>query len=138
MSKAFTAAPRVSHGRPWWFSAAQVLGLVVSLFCLSMLFSASALAAEAPVVESSFVTKVTSGSARLEAVINPGGAATRYWFEYDTVEYSGSAPHGKGGPATEGDVGSGVVGVHVHVDVQSLAPGTTYHFSRCGDEWGSR
>ncbi len=79
--------------------------------------------AEAPTVEETYVTNVSSTSATLVARINPGGAHTTYRFEYATETEYKPVPNG------EGVVGEGTAGVLVSVHMQEgLAPGTTYHY----------
>jgi WD40-like Beta Propeller Repeat len=79
--------------------------------------------AEAPTVEETYVTDVSSTSTTLVARINPGGAHTTYRFEYATETEYKPVPNG------EGVVGEGTAGVLVSVHMQEgLAPGTTYHY----------
>lgn len=81
--------------------------------------------AAAPAIEGEWATEVASTSATLNAQIDPGGADTKYRFEYDTSEYSTSATHGK---SLEGDAAEGTAAVSVAVHLQDLSPGTTYHY----------
>ncbi len=103
--------------RQGWLTAA----LCTVLACLA--WSATALAATAPVVEEASVANVAGTSATFRAQINPEGGATTYWFEYGTSEAYGSRA-----PAPAGVVGSGTAGVTVSAHVQGLAPSTEYVF----------
>lgn len=88
-----------------------------------LVWSASALAAVAPVLGEESVVNVSSDGATLRAQIDPEGAETTYVFEYGTgVSYGASVPL----PA--GLVGSGTSAVAVQVHVQGLQPDTTYHY----------
>jgi hypothetical protein len=75
-----------------------------------------------PTAEAS-VTHVTSASATFDAQVNPGGADTRYHFEYGhTTAYGTSVP------APDGDAGAGTAAVERSVSIEGLAPGATYHY----------
>jgi hypothetical protein len=83
----------------------------------------------APTVGRELTSEVTTSEAKLGALVNPGGAATSYRFEYDTREYrEGEAPHGQSTPLPEGSVGEGVTPRAVWAAASGLAPGTTYHY----------
>jgi hypothetical protein len=99
--------------------------LVLAVLCAtgaSMLSGPQALAAEAPTIGEEWVTDVASGSATLTARIDPGGADTKYRFEYGTGAELKPVPEG------EGDAGEGTEGVVVSVHVQGLLPETSYRF----------
>ena len=72
---------------------------------------------------------MATSEAKLGALVNPGGIATTYRFEYDTREYrEGEAPHGQSAPFPEGSVGEGFASRTVWAAASGLAPGTTYHY----------
>jgi hypothetical protein len=75
-----------------------------------------------PTVQES-VANVTSSSATLNTRVNPGGADTRYRFEYGP-----STAYGTSVPVPDGDVGSGTVDVAQSALIEGLSPGTTYHY----------
>jgi DNA-binding beta-propeller fold protein YncE len=92
-----------------------------------------------PEVSSESATQVTATSARLQAQLNPGGAATTYAFEYLTeAEFAGNGESWVGShkvtavPEPEGSAGSGIVAVPVSVLVEGLTPGTTYRYRLVG------
>ena len=65
----------------------------------------------------------TGGSVQLEAQINPGGAETRYSFQYGTTTgYGDSVPVGGG------SVPAGVFAAPVAITVEGLSANTTYHW----------
>jgi hypothetical protein len=117
-------------------SAARVLALnlAVSMCALvggSLVLSASALAASAPVIEEESVSDVSASSATLRATLNPGGAETTYIFEevvnggaYEPIR----GPEGEAVVGAEGSAGTGVTGVPLEAHVQGLTPKTSYRF----------
>jgi hypothetical protein len=98
----------------------------IAVACLALLWSSPAQAA--PTVEGESVLNVAGESATLQAQVDPGGADTKYRFEYDTTEYSSPTPHGQPIPSPDGDIGSGPSAVTVEAHPQGLAPDTVYHF----------
>jgi hypothetical protein len=78
-----------------------------------------------PKLGGAFVTEVASGSATLNAHIDPNGGDTRYYFEYGT-----SASYGTEVPVVAPgiDIGSLSGPQSVSFHVQGLEPGTTYHY----------
>jgi hypothetical protein len=66
-------------------------------------------------------TSVTSTSATLTGTVNPGGSATKYYFEYGTST-------GYGSVTATVKAGSGTTSVSVSAPVSGLAPTTTYDF----------
>jgi hypothetical protein len=83
----------------------------------------------APTVSKELTAEVTASEAKLGALVNPGGLATSYRFEYDTREYGeGELPHGNSTPLPEGSVGEGVTARTVWAAASGLEPGTTYHY----------
>jgi hypothetical protein len=90
-------------------------------------------APHAPGVLSTSAGSLSSKFADLEATIDPLGAATSYYFEYDTRPYTaGEAGHGVRVPVSAMSIGSGGPtgssreGVVQHVG--PLEPDTTYYF----------
>ena len=86
-------------------------------------WSAPALAAGAPVVDSESVSHVGTASATLSAAINPEGSTTTYHFEYGPT-----ASYGTSIPAVDATVGSGSEEVTVGQALSSLEAGTLYHY----------
>lgn len=81
-------------------------------------------------IVSESVANITSGSAELQAQINPNFADTTYHFQYGpNTTYSGE---GSGeAPVPSVDIGSagGLAGPrNVSIDIQGLKPDTTYHY----------
>lgn len=78
-----------------------------------------------PTVTTEGVTAVTNKSATPEAVVNPNGLDTHYYFEYGTIStrYESSAP-----PPPGSDAGSGSTPVRVSAALSGLAPFTTYYY----------
>lgn len=67
---------------------------------------------------------VGSDGANLNAIINPRGSDTHYYFRYGTT-----AAYGLAAPAAPGaDVGAGFAPRNVSTHLVGLAPATTYHF----------
>ncbi len=87
-----------------------------------------------PVVEAQEVTKVSSSSALLGAVVNPKGADTHYYFQYLTAAaYEANEPGERFAGAGEAPlggapVGGGSTGVAVSATVTNLAPETEYYY----------
>ena len=76
-----------------------------------------------PKIDDESVADVASNSATLAAEINPGGADTTYRFEYGkSASYEASIP------VAGGRTGPSVSDVGVSARLQTLTPGTTYHF----------
>jgi DNA-binding beta-propeller fold protein YncE len=84
-----------------------------------------------PTVEGQSVSHVSSDSARLEAQINPRGAATEYSFSYgrcSTVSTCASSSY-EGTAAAPGAMTPADYEVHaVVITAQNLTPHTAYHF----------
>ena len=78
------------------------------------------------ITEEPSAVNVSGEAARLLAQADPGGADTRYRFEYDTTPYPpGSPGHGQ---SVTGDAGEGAVPVSLEAHLQGLAPRTAYHY----------
>jgi hypothetical protein len=77
-----------------------------------------------PVVSATFADEVHSDTAILHASVNPGGAATTYYFEY------GTAPCSSGGCIVlpSASAGNGLVPVPEQVTVRGLQSGATYYY----------
>ncbi len=83
----------------------------------------------APALDKESAVEVGASEARLGALVNPGGIATSYRFEYDTRPYAeGEGPHGVSVPSPEGSAGVGFSSHAVWAAARGLAPGTTYHY----------
>jgi sugar lactone lactonase YvrE len=79
-----------------------------------------------PRAETTAATNVTATEATLNGIVNPDGAETKYYFEYDTKEYKkGEGPHGTKTP--EASAGSGTSNVKVSRAITGLSAGI-YHF----------
>ncbi len=89
----------------------------------------------APRVENDVSAEVTTSEAKLGALVDPGGIATSYRFEYlteaafqaDGDSFSGPE-HAISVPFPEGSVGEGLTSRTVWAAASGLAPGTTYHY----------
>jgi Ca2+-binding RTX toxin-like protein len=77
--------------------------------------------AAAPTAITGTVSVVGGSSATLNGTVNPGSAATDWWFEYGTSSSYGS----KTGTTA---AGSGSANLSVSKALSSLAPATTYHY----------
>ncbi len=77
----------------------------------------------APVVDREFTAEVGVSEVKLGALVNPGGIAASYRFEYGTTTAYGNTT-----PAPEGSVGEGITARAVWASASGLAPGTTYHY----------
>ncbi|HEV2691301.1 MAG TPA: hypothetical protein VG347_00235, partial [Verrucomicrobiae bacterium] len=75
----------------------------------------------APVAITLTASNITVGSATLNASINPGGAATTYWFRYGTTT-------GYGSFSATNTLAAGSSPVTVTAPLTGLLQGTTYHF----------
>ncbi len=72
---------------------------------------------------------VTATSVSLRASIDPNSAPTSYRFEYDTRPYVvGEGGHGTSVPVPDQSIGSAQGAQQVRQHVQSLTPGTVYHY----------
>ncbi len=77
-----------------------------------------------PRIESQSASSVTSGSATLDATIDPNRASTTYYFQYGT-----SAAYGSSLPAPPGlNLGSSGGALSMSVHLQGLEAGTLYHY----------
>jgi DNA-binding beta-propeller fold protein YncE len=76
-----------------------------------------------PVIVEDAVSSVTSSSAGISALINPGDLPTKY-----VVEYGLTSSYGASLPAGEGDIHEGLADVPISVYLEGLPAGTTYHF----------
>src|SRR5215467_10067311 len=88
---------------------------------LAALFATALIAQAAPVVSTGGAESVTTGSAAVTGVVNPGGAATTYRFEYGT-----STSYGLTSPDV--DAGSGTADVNARATLTQLTANTTYHY----------
>ncbi len=77
----------------------------------------------APTATTQTATEVKSTEALLNGIVNPGGLATTYKFEYGRTTAYGSTV-----PVTPGSVGAGTEAVPVSAAVTSLLPNTIYHY----------
>ncbi len=77
----------------------------------------------APVVHRELAAEVGVSEAKLGALVDPGGIAASYRFEYGPTGAYGSST-----PFPEGSVGEGVESHAVWASASSLAAGTTYHY----------
>jgi hypothetical protein len=101
--------------------SSQTLAALAAVVALTALTAAPALASSAPTVESKPATFVGETAAALNGVVNPNGAATKYYFEYGaTISY--------GKKTAEVSAGSGTTNLAVSKEAAGLSPGTTYHF----------
>lgn len=77
----------------------------------------------APVVGKEFTAEVGASEAKLGAMVDPGGIAASYRFEYGT-----DTAYGNTTPSPDGSVGEGVTARAVWAAASGLTPGTTYHY----------
>ncbi len=77
----------------------------------------------APLFEKEFTAEVDASEAKLGALVDPGGIATSYRFEYGPTSAYGSST-----PFPEGSVGEGVEARAVWAAASGLVPGVTYHY----------
>ena len=77
----------------------------------------------APLVDSEFTAEVGTSEVKLGALVDPGGIAASYRFEYGPTSAYGSST-----PVPEGSVGEGVEARAVWASASGLAPGSTYHY----------
>jgi DNA-binding beta-propeller fold protein YncE len=77
----------------------------------------------APVIARELTAEIGTSEAKLGALVNPGGIAASYRFQYGTTtEYASSTP------SPEASVGEGLKSRAVWASASGLAPGTTYHY----------
>lgn len=88
---------------------------------LAALFATALIAQAAPVVSTGGAESVTTGSAVVTGVVNPGGAATTYRFEYGTSTSYGLT-------TADQDAGSGTADVNGRATITGLTANTTYHY----------
>jgi hypothetical protein len=103
-----------------------IVTVVVSLFLPGVVlavWSAPALAAGAPLVDSESAGGVGITNATLQAQINPEESATAYHFEYGA-----SASYGTSVPIPDASIAGGSSDVAVSVPVSDLQAGTSYHY----------
>ena len=89
----------------------------------------------APVIGKELTSQVTSSEVKLGALVDPGGIAASYRFEYlseaafqaDKESFSGPEQAGSV-PFPEGSVGEGLTSRAVWATASGLAPGTIYHY----------
>jgi streptogramin lyase len=68
-------------------------------------------------------SEIRATSARLNAMVNPNGSDTEFWFQYGKASATNFEVYSPGG-----GVGSGVEWVPVSVQITGLKPGTTYRY----------
>ncbi len=77
----------------------------------------------APVFDREFTAEVTASEAKLGALVDPGGIAASYRFEYGLTSAYGSST-----PFPEGSAGEGLESRAAWTAASGLAPGSTYHY----------
>jgi hypothetical protein len=83
----------------------------------------------APTLDGESAVEVGVSTAKLGAIVSPGGLGASYHFEYDTREYAeGEGAHGVSVPFPEGATGAGFTPRTVWAGVSGLEPETTYHY----------
>jgi hypothetical protein len=108
-----------------WTVALATLYVTVGML---LAWSAPALAA-APAIDGESVSDVLNTSATLQAQVNPIGEDTHYYFQYGTVSCAAAPASCTDAPAPPGtDLGSAEGDQVASVEVQGLAPSTTYHY----------
>lgn len=78
-----------------------------------------------PTVSTGQATSVANSSAVVNAVVNPQGRNTSYYFQYGTTT-------GYGTQTSPGGAGAGTGNVAVHASLTELAANTTYHYRVVG------
>jgi RHS repeat-associated protein len=78
---------------------------------------------QSPMATTGSATEVAATKAKLNATVNPRGAATTYQFEFGLTETYGSKV-----PITPGSAGSGSSEVAVNQAIEGLTAAKTYHF----------
>jgi hypothetical protein len=96
--------------------ATVALTLVVGALALP-----SAATAAAPKATTGGAKGVSYGSATVTGTVNPGGAATSYYFQFGPT-------HAYGGQTAIGTAGAGGKGVSVSTGLTGLQPLTVYHY----------
>jgi hypothetical protein len=82
-----------------------------------------------PLVTLKSPTTVKSGSATLNAAVNPQEFATQYQFEYATSStYESTGGYESKAPATPAGIGAGIEDVPVSAALNDLEPETVYHY----------
>jgi hypothetical protein len=88
---------------------------------------------QAPSVLGYSSTKVTANSAELDAVINPNGYETTYYFEYGPTDSYGSRA-----PIPDGVIPAGSTPESIAVPLTGLKEEVTYHFRLTAEnQWGA-
>ena len=77
--------------------------------------------AAGPTALTGSVSAVAGTSATVNGTVNPGGAATDWWFEYGTATSYGAK-------TSSTPAGSGSANVSVSKSLTGLSPATTYHY----------
>jgi len=88
---------------------------------LSLAAVATAATLAAPTAFTGTVSAVGGTTATLNGIVNPGGLATDWWFEYGTTTSYGSKTETTA-------AGSGSANVSVSKSLNGLTPATTYHY----------
>jgi hypothetical protein len=96
-------------------------GALIVVLALSGLTAASALAAGAPIVETTKAAGVTETTAVLNGTVNPNGIETNVYAEYGPTTSYGSS-------TKEHNAGAGTKIVGESWNASKLTPNTTYHF----------
>ena len=97
------------------------LALALGAMALAAVMLVQGAAAAAPTAITGPVSAVGGSSATLNGTVNPGGAATEWWFEYGTsTSYGSATPHT--------NAGSGSANVPVSRALTGLSAATTYHY----------
>lgn len=82
-----------------------------------------------PVVSHLAAEDLTSSSTELSAQVDPTGSDTRYYFQYGTADCESSPGSCTDVPAPPGtDIGSGFADRAASVELEDLAPSTTYFY----------
>jgi hypothetical protein len=91
--------------------------------CAALLVLPAAASAAGPTAATEPVdaSLITDTYALISGLVNPGGVATTYWFEWGTTTSYGSTT-----PVTQ--AGNGAADVPVDISLDGLKPATRYHF----------
>lgn len=94
----------------------------VTALCLALAVTSAS--AAAPLILKTFSSQITSGSARLQAEVNPEGKAGKFHFEYGLADCASNPC----AATPEAALKKGTEPIEVKADVTNLLPEQTYHF----------
>ena len=119
--------------RPGSHPSSGLIGRLVLILGLTLSFGAtnpSLSSASAPTVTTELATAIAQNTATLNAVVDPNGIATAYWFEYtDEADFKANGyANAISVPSPPQSIGSGSQVVEVDEAIGGLEPRTRYRF----------